>query len=70
MTLDERLLGLRCHEYGADQPELEYGQTSPEFTNVERVPLLARRWGLDLASATELLLHQEAVESDESGAAG
>jgi hypothetical protein len=67
MTLDERLLGLRCHEYGVEPPELEYGQTSPEFTNSDRVPLLARRWGIDLASATEVLFQQEGVESDDSG---
>lgn len=70
MTLDERLLGLRCHDYGEDAPEVRYGEPNPAVANTERVPLLARRWGMDLAAATELLLQQEEVESDEGGLPG
>lgn len=68
VTLDERLLGLRCHDYGVEPPPLEYGEMSQEVANAERVPLLARRWGIDLTAATEVLLQQEAVESDDSEA--
>ncbi len=60
-TLDERLLGLRAREYGAEMPVPRYGETSPEQTNAERVPLLARRWGIDFATASELLLQAEGV---------
>lgn len=65
VTLDERLLGLRTMEYGEEAEPAMYGQIPFESTNSERVPLLARRWGIDLATATELLLQQEGVESDE-----
>ncbi len=65
LTLEERLLGLRAREYGAEPPELRYGETSSEQTNTERVPLLARRWGTDFATASELLLHSEDVTSDD-----
>lgn len=68
MTLDERLLGLRCREYGAEPEPLRYGETSPAQVNTERVPLLARRWGLDLATACEILLQHEGVESDDGPA--
>lgn len=68
MTLDERLLGLRCREYGAEPEPLRYGETSPVQLNTERVPLLARRWGIDLASACEILLQHEGVESDDDAA--
>jgi hypothetical protein len=63
MTLDERLLGCRCRAYGSEPEELPYGEVSPEQTNAERVPLLARRWGPDFATASEILLQQEGVES-------
>lgn len=65
VTLDERLLGLRTLEYGEEAEPVAYGESRFEATNAERVPLLARRWGVDLATATELLLQQEGVESDE-----
>lgn len=70
MTLDERLLGFRCHDYGEEPPVVQYGETNPAITNTERVPLLARRWGMELAAATEMLLQQEGVESDEGGLPG
>jgi hypothetical protein len=65
VTLDERLLGLRTLEYGEEAGPVAYGEIRFETTNAERVPLLARRWGVDLATATEVLLQQEGVESDE-----
>ena len=61
LTLDERLLGMRCRAYGEETPALGYGAVSPEMENTERVPLLAQRWGIDLAAATESLLRDEAV---------
>ncbi len=67
MTLDERLLGLRCRDYGAEVEPLAYGELAAEHTNAERVPLLARQWGIDLATATEELLQQESVRSDDQG---
>lgn len=70
-TLDERLLGLRSRDYGAEMPVLRYGETSPEQTNTERVPLLARRWGIDFATASELLLQAEGLRADDDiGLAG
>jgi hypothetical protein len=65
LTLEERLLGLRTRGYGEDVGELRYGETSAEQTNSERVPLLARRWGVDFATASELLLLPEGMESDD-----
>jgi hypothetical protein len=59
------MLGLRCREYGDDPPAPRYGETSAEQTNTERVPLLARRWGIDLATASELLLQLEGVAPDD-----
>lgn len=67
MTLDERLLGLRCRDYGVEPEPLAYGEIAAEHTNSERVPLLARQWGIDLATATEELLQQESVRSDDPG---
>lgn len=61
LTLDERLLGMRCRAYGEETPALGYGTVSPEMENTERVPLLAQRWGIDLAAATESLIRDEAV---------
>jgi hypothetical protein len=63
MTLEERLLGMRCRDYGVDPEPLHYGEIPPEQVNAERVPLLARRWGMDLATVCEVLLAQERVES-------
>lgn len=65
MTLDERLLGLRSRDYGSDLPLPRYGETSAEQTNTERVPLLARRWGIDFATASEVLLQQEGMTPDD-----
>ena len=72
LTLEERLLGLRCRDYAEEIEPLRYGEVAPEMHNTERVMLLARRWSLDLLVASELLLQQEAVESGdgESGADG
>ncbi len=67
MTLDERLLGLRCQDYGCESEPFVYGEAAAEHTNAERVPLLARQWGIDLAAATEELLQQESVRSDDKG---
>ena len=63
MTLEERLLGLRCRTYGEEASSLRYGEIPAEQTNAERVPLLARRWCIDFAAASEVLLAQEGVES-------
>ena len=65
LTAEERLLDLRCHDYGEGTPAEWTGGATPETENSERVPLLARRWGMDLAAATEVLLHAEGVRSDE-----
>ena len=69
LTLEERLLDLRCHGYGDATAAGWTGGVTPEIENAERVPLLARRWGMDLAAATEILLHAEGVWSDEGNAA-
>ncbi len=63
MTLEERLLGLRCRGYGEEVGALRYGEIPAEQTNAERVPILARRWSIDFAAASEVLLAQEGVES-------
>lgn len=63
MTLEERLLGVRCRNYGDEVPALRYGEIPSDQTNTERVPLLARRWSLDFAMASEVLLAQEGIES-------
>ena len=69
LTLEERLLDLRCHEYGDATPAGWTGGVTSEIDNAERVPLLARRWGMDLAGATEILLQAEGVRSDEGNEA-
>jgi hypothetical protein len=66
-TLEERLLGLRCRAYGEEPEPLRYGDVPPEMHNTERVILLARRWSIDPVAASEILLHQEAVESGNEG---
>lgn len=63
ITLEERLLGLRCRDYGDEVPTLRYGETPADQTNTERVPHLARRWSVDFAMASEVLLAQEGIES-------
>ena len=64
-TLDERLLGMKCRGYADNAEPIRYGEISPELQNTERVPLLARRWSLDFVASSEILLHQEGVESGE-----
>lgn len=66
-TLDERLLKLHCRAYGDEAPPIALGEPTPELENCERVPLLARRWGIDVAVATEILLEAEAMRPDEGG---
>jgi hypothetical protein len=65
VSLEERLLGLRCREYG-EEPESEpvpIGEVSPESHNTDRVVLLARKWSVDPLIASELiLLHESALE--------
>ena len=58
-TLDERLLGLTCHDYGevVEGPGICGGPS--EQQNAERVALLARRWSLDLAEASAYFLALE-----------
>jgi hypothetical protein len=65
MTLEERLLGMKCRAYAEDPEPVRYGEIPPEQQNTERVILLARRWSIDPVAASEILLHQEAVESDD-----
>lgn len=69
ISLEERLLGMRCRGYGDDSPALRYGETPSDQTNTERVPLLARRWSVDFAMASEMLLAQEGIESGGDDAA-
>lgn len=64
-SLEELLLGLRCRDYGEEVEPLRYGEISAEQQNTERVVLLARRWSLDPVAASEILLQQEGVESED-----
>ncbi|MCW5556700.1 MAG: hypothetical protein KIT22_02475 [Verrucomicrobiae bacterium] len=67
-TLEERLLGLRCRDYLEEADPMRFGSVAPEVRNTDRVILLARRWSLDPVAASERLLQQEAVQSeDEDG---
>jgi hypothetical protein len=63
MTLEEKLLGLRCRAYAEEPEPMRYGDIPPELHNTERVILLARRWSIDPVVASEILLQQETVES-------
>lgn len=65
MTLEEKLLGLRCRSYAEEPAPMHYGDIPPELHNTERVILLSRRWSIDPVVASEILLQQESVESDE-----
>lgn len=67
VTLEERLLGLRCRAYGEEPEPVRYGDAPPELHNTERVILLARRWSIDPVVASEILLQLEAVKSGEDG---
>lgn len=67
MTLEEKLLGLRCRAYAEEPEPMHYGDIPPELHNTERVILLARRWSIDPVVASEILLQQESVESGEDG---
>ena len=66
-TLDERLLGLVCREYGEDVEPVRYGEVPPEQNNTERVVLLARRWSLDPVVACETLLQMESSSLGDDG---
>ena len=67
ITPEERVLGMQCGDYG-DEPRLGFvGDSTAEMRNAERVPVLARRWGLDLAAATDALLQSESVGLDGAG---
>jgi hypothetical protein len=65
LTLDERLLGLSCRDYGEEPESVRYGTVSAEQHNSERVVLLARRWSLDPVVASELLLQGESAAAGE-----
>jgi len=67
LTLEERRLGMRCRDYFEEVEPPSFGALSPEGRNTERVILLARQWSLDPVAASERLLHQEAVRSEEEG---
>ncbi|MEY4690510.1 MAG: hypothetical protein RIT19_835 [Verrucomicrobiota bacterium] len=60
-TLDERLLGLVCREYGETSGDggLRGGPT--EQQNADRVALLARRWSLDPGEASAHFLEVESA---------
>lgn len=64
LTLEERLLGLRCRDYFEEAEPPRFGTVAPEVRNSERVILLARRWSVDPVAASERLLQQEAVRSE------
>jgi hypothetical protein len=66
LTLEERLLGLRCRPYGEEPEPLVYGESSSDQQNAERVTLLARRWSIDPVAASEILLQQEASAPDDN----
>lgn len=59
-TLDERLLGMACHEYGEAMEGGGIRGGSAEQQNTDRVALLARRWSLDPAEASAHFLESEA----------
>lgn len=63
VSLEERLLGLRCREYGEESEPVPFGEVSPESHNADRLVLLARKWSVDPLIASELiLLHESALE--------
>ncbi len=49
-TRDETELGLKCLDYAESAPGEQAGLAEVLAANVEKVPLLAARWGLDPAS--------------------
>lgn len=49
ITREEKELGLRTFDYGDETQSAFFGDTSAIEVNVEKVPRLAARWGLDLA---------------------
>lgn len=65
LTADERLLGLRPRDYGEEPADVEYGVVTQEQIHTERVPLLARRWSVDLMAASEIIIHQETMASSD-----
>ena len=67
MSIEERELGLRCRTYGEEADAVRFPEMPPEFQNVERVVLLARRWSIDPIAASEILLHQDGVQSGDNG---
>ncbi len=70
MSIEERELGLRCRAYGEEPDGVRFPEMPPEFQNVDRVVLLARRWSIDPIAASEILLHEEGVQSgDKDGPA-
>lgn len=66
MSIEERELGLRCRAYGEEADAVRFPEMPPEFQNVERVVLLARRWSIDPIAASEILLHHDGVQSGEN----
>ena len=71
-TLDERLLGLVCHEYGETVDDQGPRGGAAEQQNTDRVALLARRWSLDPGEASAHFLELEASSrsrrEDDAGA--
>jgi hypothetical protein len=66
-SVEERELGLRCLAYGEEGDAVRFPEMPPEFQNVDRVVLLARRWSIDPIAASEILLHQDGVQSGDNG---
>jgi hypothetical protein len=58
-TPAEQELGLRCFDYAESPDGLSFGQGEFLAANVEKVPMLAARWGLDPADLGEICLGQE-----------
>jgi hypothetical protein len=57
-TSAERELGLVCYDYGESPEHSLFQQGRLAAANVDKVPLLAARWGLDPGDLAELCLGQ------------
>jgi hypothetical protein len=64
VTPDEKELGFKCFDYAEEEESIWRDQTDVIGTNMEKVPLLAARWGLDPAH------FQARFHDEECGTAG
>ncbi|MSU32638.1 MAG: hypothetical protein EXS25_08285 [Pedosphaera sp.] len=69
ITLDEKMLGLKCRDYGDDINASSYGTVPTEQNNADRLIFLARKWGCDPVDLIETLLLRESPP-EESGYSG